>query len=318
MKVVPYLSRQAVILLCMLGLCFVASQQQIKTDPSLSRSGGVSSREDEDTSNPRPLVINENDNSSNDGHSIIRLADNVADSTNSTATARSLMSTGSGGSYEKGQVTPAIVGGSAVKAGDYPWFVRGDRSCGGVLIAKDFLISAAHCFAYFSSFAYVGAYERNKGTYGAEKITIRRKIRHRSYVRNPDGGLDMMLVQLSSNSAKDIADFNHNNLYPSGTMSLNIIGMGDTKEGGSESRFLHLAEVPHVKLRKCNHAYDGAINGKTMLCAGEKGKDSCQGDSGGPLFDNNGLVVGLTYVSNFVNDTTLALAVRETCQVVVQ
>lgn len=31
---------------------------------------------------------------------------------------------------------------------------------------------------------------------------------------------------------------------------------------------------------------------ETMICAGEKGKDSCQGDSGGPLA-SNGTLVGI-------------------------
>jgi len=41
-------------------------------------------------------------------------------------------------------------------------------------------------------------------------------------------------------------------------------------------------DVPFVEESRCKIEYPFSI-AESMICAGEKGKDSCQGDSGGPM-----------------------------------
>ena len=46
-------------------------------------------------------------------------------------------------------------------------------------------------------------------------------------------------------------------------------------------------DVPFVSDQTCKLEYPFSI-AESMICAGERGKDSCQGDSGGPMICYNG------------------------------
>lgn len=59
-------------------------------------------------------------------------------------------------------VNPRIVGGSAASPGEYPFFAEGD-GCGGSLIWKDIVLSAAHCQGAFANTARIGAYRVGAG-----------------------------------------------------------------------------------------------------------------------------------------------------------
>ena len=66
------------------------------------------------------------------------------------------------------QVTTEIIGGSQVQQRNaYPFFVLLNTGCGGTLIAKDTVLTAAHCFGTTSvdgvnpGYAWINAYDLN-------------------------------------------------------------------------------------------------------------------------------------------------------------
>ncbi|PTL55510.1 serine protease [Paraconexibacter algicola] len=82
-----------------------------------------------------------------------------------------------------------------------------------------------------------------------------------------------------------------------------VIGWGRTTDGGQASARLLEVEVPVVSDADCNDAnsYAGSLLVDVMLCAGlpEGGKDSCQGDSGGPLMTRSTGVLKLAGIVSF-------------------
>merc|ERR1712037_803840 len=73
--------------------------------------------------------------------------------------------------------------------------------------------------------------------------------------------------------------------------------MGGTLNGGGQTPDqLMVVSVPIVPEPRCQLEYPFQI-AKSMICAGEYGKDSCQGDSGGPMVcynaDGSGYLGGI-------------------------
>merc|ERR1711934_1352345 len=80
------------------------------------------------------------------------------------------------------------------------------------------------------------------------------------------------------------------------TGSCNVSGWGTLHSGGQTPDQLMVVSVPIVAEARCQLEYPFQI-AKSMICAGEYGKDSCQGDSGGPMVcynaDGSGYLGGI-------------------------
>ncbi|CAJ1944597.1 unnamed protein product [Cylindrotheca closterium] len=186
-----------------------------------------------------------------------------------------------------------IIGGDQSDIGDFPYYVY-MGGCGGSLIAPGVVLSAAHCGSFNGDEVFVGAYELDKTTGGAQKVRVVDEAFHPEYdqftFRN-----DFALFRL-----KDTVTVNSNikfsinslNGQPTPGQDLTALGLGATQQGGNLERFLQDVTVQALSIDECNKpsGYDGDIEGDVMFCAGvpEGGKDSCQGDSGGPLVIRNG------------------------------
>uniref|UniRef100_A0AAY4ANM8 trypsin n=1 Tax=Denticeps clupeoides TaxID=299321 RepID=A0AAY4ANM8_9TELE len=186
-----------------------------------------------------------------------------------------------------------IVGGYECKPYSQPWQASlnvGYHFCGGSLVNKDWVVSAAHCY---QSRIEVRLGEHNIGySEGNEQfISSEKVIRHPNYDSwNIDN--DIMLIKLSRSATL--------NQYvqpvalptscpPAGTMC-RVSGWGNTMSSTADSDKLQCLEIPIISDRDCNNSYPGMIT-NSMFCAGylEGGKDSCQGDSGGPVVCNGQL-----------------------------
>uniref|UniRef100_A0A8C8RN17 Peptidase S1 domain-containing protein n=1 Tax=Pelusios castaneus TaxID=367368 RepID=A0A8C8RN17_9SAUR len=185
-----------------------------------------------------------------------------------------------------------IVGGAPCRPHSVPWqaalFVGSQFSCGGALINRNWVITAAHC-----NVRCVRLGEHNiRDVDWTEQLRLSQKtIPHPHY--NPTSkDNDIMLIKLltPANINSNVQPMELPTTCPSPGEKCTVSGWGMTSSIPStvtKSSFpnaLHCANVSIISSERCRTIYPRYFT-KNMLCAGvlEGGTDACQGDSGGPL-----------------------------------
>jgi len=190
-----------------------------------------------------------------------------------------------------------IVGGVQATKGEFPFIVSlkssyGSHFCGGSLIKKNWVLTAAHCVegGYLKGVT-IGLHNQ-ADTVGVEKFTVLEIIKNPGWDTNTMDN-DFALVKLSGDSKFAPIALNTKEISNADFVTA---GWGTTSEGGGVSKILMKVSVPFVSKEVCSAAYEGITD--SMLCAGYKegGKDSCQGDSGGPLIVGSGSNMALAGV----------------------
>uniref|UniRef100_A0A8C0G4I4 Peptidase S1 domain-containing protein n=1 Tax=Bubo bubo TaxID=30461 RepID=A0A8C0G4I4_BUBBB len=179
-----------------------------------------------------------------------------------------------------------IIGGEEAVPYSWPWQVSvqisDEHVCGGAVLAREWVVTAAHCLNSKSVKQYIIHPSFNKTTMDSDiaLLQLAEPLEFNPYV----GPVCL--------PAKEEA------VQPSRVCV--VTGWG-AHEAGMQSlekgRKLHQLEVPILVLDTCQSYYINLPSKVTqrMICAGfplEEGKDSCTGDSGGPLVcpseDNSG------------------------------
>ncbi|KAK2917030.1 hypothetical protein Q8A67_001404 [Cirrhinus molitorella] len=206
-------------------------------------------------------------------------------------------------------ISNRIVGGENATAGYWPWqvsihvTVQGidfGHFCGGTLITKDWVLSAAHCFQWFNA-SYIVMYFGRMNQSGSNpyetNMTAIRNINHPNFTySNFDN--DIALIQLSSSVSfsdyiRPVCLAAAGSVFAAGTESW-VTGWGLLKPNDTElPKILQEVMIPVVNDSDCYNAYGGVNISITsnMICAGllnQGGKGPCQGDSGGPISSRKG------------------------------
>jgi len=199
----------------------------------------------------------------------------------------------------KGEVSKdaKIVNGDQVIPGQLPWMVAISQrknsgglisNCGGALITKDWVLSAAHCDVRKGYIAVIDRLNLSCPRANDEEITIDNVIP--SHFNRDTKDYDIVLLHLEHESRKPPIGIIHANEEGAELGDpMHVAGWGATSESGTtRSNRLLFAPVALYATEDCRRVYGNNLITDRMLCAlylsDKRRTDACWGDSGGPLF----------------------------------
>jgi len=198
-----------------------------------------------------------------------------------------------------------IVGGNTTFEGEHPWMVaiflhgnnRKEFWCGGILVSKHTIVTAAHCtkdakkrpFRPNQFTVRVGEWDLSDNDNYVEEFRVVDIQAHPDF--KPNGFYNDVALFVLDQPVR-FTEYIQPVCLPSGSLLTRdytgelpvVLGWGTTYYGGEEVSKLRGVALPVWTRSDCDNSYFQPIT-EVFLCAGfaEGGRDACQGDSGGPL-----------------------------------
>ncbi|XP_036595512.1 serine protease 38-like [Trichosurus vulpecula] len=192
-----------------------------------------------------------------------------------------------------------ILGGEDALQGKWPWqvsiFFRGFHTCGGSVMSKYWVLTAAHCFDQALNLldlfeVYAGFTDLGMGDGQGQKREIAQVIIHPRYKLTHPNGNDIALVQLKT--PLRLTSLVLPVCLPKSTINLQstntcwVTGWGKMRISGTMVDKLQEVQVPLLDQFWCQILYGSMfLIQEDMICATDltRMRSPCQGDSGGPL-----------------------------------
>ncbi|XP_037939616.1 serine protease 3-like [Teleopsis dalmanni] len=208
---------------------------------------------------------------------------------------------------DNGEINGRITNGLQASENEFPYQVGlslkktlSSSWCGGSLIAKNWVLTAAHCTNGVSSVTvYLGATVR---TVAKITHTVSASNIHQHAGYNPTTLLnDVSLIQIPTVEETDsiqvikLPSIASSYSTYSGSYAI-ASGWGRTSDSSSVATNLNYAVLPIITNTKCALTYGSSVVTSGTICVSTpSGVSTCQGDSGGPLvLESDRILVGVT------------------------
>uniref|UniRef100_T1GF99 Peptidase S1 domain-containing protein n=1 Tax=Megaselia scalaris TaxID=36166 RepID=T1GF99_MEGSC len=180
-----------------------------------------------------------------------------------------------------------IVGGTAIPIEKAPYVVSVQYNdykhfCGGSLISKNLILSAAHCFEEMDPKGITFRLGSANSTSGGILIPAKKIELHEKYNSKPIKN-DIAIILLNETVQKNSSHRASYKEPPQGSQTF-ASGWGVKKFGEKITpEELQGVYLDTISKKECQKAFGSTKIDDKTICAYSEDKDTCRGDSGGPL-----------------------------------